>query len=68
MDKHLNIFKFFNDKNVDLYEDNLSRAFALCLKYDTVFLDKVLKKVLHEDIYNKLFVSEYPDYFINIDL
>lgn len=37
MNRHLNIFNFFNGGSVDYLEDNLSGAFALCLKYDRVF-------------------------------
>jgi hypothetical protein len=56
MNRHLNIFNFFNGSNLDYLEDNLSRGFALCLKYDSVFLDKVLKSVLSEYKYTKLFI------------
>jgi len=68
MDRHLNIFNFFNATNEDYLEDNLSRAFALCLKYDSVFLDKTLQAVLSENIYSKLFNTDFPDYKIEIDL
>lgn len=68
MDRHLNIFNFFNANNEDYLEDNLSRAFALCLKYDSVFLDKILQFVLSEDTYSTLFNTDYPDYKIEIDL
>lgn len=68
MNRHLNIFNFFNGSNLDYLEDNLSRAFALCLKYDSVFLDKVLKSVLPEQKYSELFNTDYPDYKIEIDL
>jgi hypothetical protein len=39
VDRHLNLFEFFNGTQLEYYEDNLSRAFALCLRYDTLFLD-----------------------------
>jgi hypothetical protein len=68
MNRHLNIFNFFNGSNLDYLEDNLSRGFALCLKYDCVFLDKVLKSVLPEPKYSELFNTDYPDYKIEIDL
>lgn len=68
MDRHLNFFDFFNNHDFEYYENNLSRAFALCLKYDTVFLDNVLKQVLDLDLYSSLFNTGYPDYQINIDL
>lgn len=68
MNKHLNIFNFFNGNNIDYLEDNLSRAFALCLKYDEVFLHKILKFVLLSDKYSELFENETIDYKIEIDL
>jgi len=68
MNRHLNIFNFFNGSNTDYLEDNLSRGFALCLKYDSVFLDKVLKLVLFDNKYSELFNSDLPDYKIEIDL
>ncbi len=68
MNRHLNIFNFFNGRNLDYLEVNLSRGFALCLKYDSVFLDKVLKSVLSEHKYTKIFNTDYPDYKIEIDL
>ena len=35
MDKHLNLFKFFNEKlSVEHIENNLSRALVLCLQND----------------------------------
>jgi hypothetical protein len=68
MNRHLNIFNFFNGSSADYLEDNLSRAFALCLKYDPVFLDKTLKSVLSEESYAALFNTDYPDYSIEIDL
>ncbi len=68
MDRHLNIFNFFNANNEDYLEDNLSRAFAICLKYDSVFLDKILQSILSENIYSKLFNTDFPDYKIEIDL
>jgi hypothetical protein len=68
MDRHLNIFTFFNANDEDYLEDNLSRAFALCLKYDSVFLDKILQFVLSEETYSALFNTDFPDYKIEIDL
>jgi hypothetical protein len=68
MNRHLNIFNFYNGSHADYLEDNLSRAFALCLKYDSVFLDKILQIVLPENKYSELFNTDYPDYNIEIDL
>jgi hypothetical protein len=68
MNKHLNLFHFFNSNENEYIEDNLSRGFALCLKYDTVLLDKILNSVLGDSIYKSLFNTDYPDYTVNIDL
>jgi hypothetical protein len=68
MNRHLNIFNFFNGSDAEYLEDNLSRGFALCLKHDSVFLDKILKAVLTENKYSELFNTDYPDYRIEIDL
>jgi hypothetical protein len=68
MNSHLNLFKFFNDNENHHYEDNLSRAFAICLKNDLVLLDRVLNEILDNETYKYLFSNDFPDYFIDIDL
>lgn len=68
MNKHLNIFNFFNSSNLDYLEDNLSRAFALCLKYDEVFLHKILRFVLPIEKYDELFDTQLTDCKIDVDL
>src|SRR5688500_16908344 len=54
--------------HMEYYEDNLSIAFALCLKYDTLFLDIVLRQVVTPNLYETLFNTDYPNYHILIDL
>ncbi|QEC53614.1 hypothetical protein EDD80_12416 [Anseongella ginsenosidimutans] len=68
MDRHLNIFEFFNNNGNEYDENNLSRAFALCIKYDTVLLDHILRQVLDQHLYNSLFNTDNPAYSIEIDL
>lgn len=68
MNRHLNIFNFFNGSNLDYLEDNLSRAFALCLKYDEVFLHKILKFVLSNDKYSEVFDNKSAGCKIEVDL
>lgn len=68
MNRHLNIFNFFNGSNIDYLEDNLSRAFALCLKYDCLFLQKVLESILPENKYSEIFNANSGDCRIEIDL
>ncbi len=68
MNRHLNLFEFFNDHDTYLYEDNLSRAFAICLKYDTVFLKSIFQVVLTKDQQERLFNTDFPNCKIDIDL
>lgn len=68
MDKHLNFFRFFNGSALEYWEDNMSRAFALCLKNDSLFLSVVLRNILSEEDFKKVFSSEFPDNKIVIDL
>jgi len=68
MDRHLNIYEFFNGSDAEYLEDNLSRAFALTLKYDSVFLDNILKNILSQKDLADLFDTDFPNYSINIDL
>ena len=68
MDKHLNIFNFFNNHEKEYLEDNLSRAFAISLQYDTQFLDNVLRFLLPHNIHEDLFNTDHPNYKIEIEL
>lgn len=68
MNPHLNIFKFFGGENKEYLEDNLSRGFALCLKHDPVFLDRVLQQILSAETYDDLFGTEFPDWHFEVDL
>lgn len=68
MDKHLNLFRFFNGSSYEFWEDNLSRAFAICLKNDATFLSFILRNILDNEIYSRALNSEYPSSYINIDL
>ena len=68
MDKHLNLFRFFNGSSYEYWEDNLSRAFAICLKNDAIFLNHILQNILDKKIYTRVISSEYPNSQINIDL
>ncbi|MBR5167703.1 MAG: hypothetical protein IKW86_06510 [Salinivirgaceae bacterium] len=68
MDKHLNLFRFFNDSSNEFWEDNLSRAFAICLKNDATFLSFILQKILDSEVYSRIVNSDYPNSYIDIDL
>lgn len=54
MNSHLNLFHFFNDRGAEYLEDNLSRAFGLCLIHDLSFLDWVLLEILTPEDYHRL--------------
>ncbi|MBT3208843.1 MAG: hypothetical protein HN704_06235 [Bacteroidetes bacterium] len=68
MNRHLNLYNFFNNHEKEYIEDNLSRAFAISLKYDNQFLDNVLKYLLPEYIYSDLFNTDQPNYKLEIDI
>lgn len=63
MDKHLNLFRFFNNSSYEFWENNLSRAFAICLQNDATLLSSVLKKILGNEMY-----VEASNYDTNIDV
>jgi hypothetical protein len=54
MNLHLNLFHFFNDRGAEYLEDNLSRAFGICLIHDLSFLDQVLLEILTPEDYHRL--------------
>jgi hypothetical protein len=68
MNRHLNLFHFFDGRDKQFIEDNLSRAFALCLKNDGMFLDHVLRMVLGTSLYEQSFSIDHPDRIISVDL
>ena len=68
MNRHLNIFNFFNSGDLDYLEDNLSRAFAVCLKYDGHFLTEVLRAVLPTNKFSDIVKGEPLDIEADIDL
>jgi len=47
MNYHLNVFRFFNESPETVFiENNISRAFALCLATDGFFLNEYIKDCL----------------------
>ncbi len=68
LNKHLNLFRFFSGSNEEYRENNLSRAFALCLKNDSHFFDAVLKEILDEEDYKRFFNTDNPEHLIEINL
>jgi len=62
MDRHLNLFKAFSQKQSDEnIEDNLSRAFVLCLQNNSLLLHEFLKTIFvktHQiGLYNAIFTD-----------
>ena len=77
MNRHLNLFVPFkenteinvteNDKK-DVIENNLSRAFAICLLNDSLFFNEFIKEILHKEDYEQLFNYNSKDTDCVIDL
>jgi len=60
MNPHLNLFRFFNDSpEAEFIENNLSRAFAICLKEDPLFFSHYLQSVVQPADFDYLF-STFP--------
>lgn len=70
INRHLNLFDAFkenteiditeNDKK-DVIENNLSRAFAICLLNDSLFFNEFLKEILDKQDYEQLFNYSIKD-------
>lgn len=68
MSNYLNLFTFFNSKDADHLEDNLSRAFALCMLHEPVFLDRVLASVLNPEDLDMIRKEPWDERDLQIDL
>ncbi len=69
MNHHLNFFRFFNESTEkEFIENNLSRAFALCLTTNAFFLSEYVRAVVSPDDYQYLFSSISSDTKCFIDL
>jgi hypothetical protein len=56
MNKHLNLFRTFNlQQSQEYIENNLSRAFVLCLQNDNLLFHEFLKGALDADDYERVF-------------
>lgn len=70
-DSHLNFFKFFNEStDIIFLENNLSRAFALCLDNDSFFLHEYIRTIISEDDYRFLYstIDSDSNTFIHIQI
>ncbi len=71
MNQHLNIFRFHNESSdKEFIENNLSRAFAICLKNNNLFLNEYLKTVVTADDFEYLFstIGENEEYSIDLQI
>ena len=69
MNQHLNLFRYFNESTQsEFLENNLSRAFALCLKHDVLFFSKYIYAVAGKEDYDYLFSRPGEDIKFEIDL
>lgn len=71
MDHHLNIFRFFNESTETVFiENNLSRAFSICLTNNSFFLNEYIQAIVTKEDYDYLFssISEDTKYSLNIQI
>jgi hypothetical protein len=71
MNQHLNIFRFYNESSErEFIENNLSRAFAICLTNNSLFLYEYIKLIVTADDFDYLFssIGENEQYSIDIQI
>lgn len=66
---HLNLFRFFHESADEVFiENNLSRAFALCLENSSHFFNEYLRAVLSDDDYHYVFSASAHKAEYSVDL
>jgi len=71
MNQHLNIFRFYNESSEkEFIENNLSRAFAICLTNNSLFLNEYIKSIVTADDFDYLFssIGENEQYSIDLQI
>jgi len=69
MNTHLNLFRFFNEsEEKEFIEKNLSRAFALCLTNNCIFLNEYVREIVRPDDYKYLFSTMNSDTKCVVDI
>jgi hypothetical protein len=70
MNSHLNIFNTYSKENREYQlENDLTRAFAICLQEDALFLHEILKHIFGEtDLFNRLFEEIDKTVEVEIDV
>lgn len=69
MNPHLNLFRFYNESQENQFiENNLSRAIAICLKYDSLFFYEMVRKIVNREDFDYLFSTIGKDDKVEIDM
>lgn len=69
LNHHLHLFNFYSESHdTHFIENNVTRAFALCLKNNTVLLFAFLKEILSDDDFKYLFYTYEQDAGIDFDM
>ena len=69
MNRHLNIFHTYTKFNREQQlENDLTRALAICLQEDTLFLHSVLRAILDQQSYDSLFMDSSGENKIAIEI
>jgi len=69
MNHHLNLFRFFNESAItEFIENNLSRAFSICLTNDSFFFSEYIKAIVTPEDYDYLFSSITEDAKYALDM
>lgn len=69
MDHHLNVFRFFNESPEKVFiENNLSRAFSICLANDSFLLGEYVRGIVTPEDYSYLFSTISSDTLSSIDI
>jgi hypothetical protein len=69
MNRHLNIFHTYTKVNREQQlENDLTRALAICLQEDTLFLHSILRAILDQQSYDSLFMDSSGETKISIEI
>lgn len=69
MNRHLNIFHTYTKVNREQQlENDLTRALAICLQEDTLFLNTILGSILDQQSYDSLFTDSSGETKISIEI
>jgi len=67
MNKHMNLFRFYGESDLtEKLENNLTKGFALCLKYDSLLLHSFISDI--DPSYSNISIPPQDGSFFNIDI